>query len=144
MKKNKIHSILLLVLIVGLLFTGCTLPQTNNESETNSPVATIETTQISTETKSPDKTSEPHIHSYISATCTEPEKCSSCGETRGTAKGHEWQDPSYDNSNSSTVWIPKNGSKYHNNPNCSNMKNPSQVTKSQAINRGYEPCKKCY
>lgn len=42
------------------------------------------------------------------------------------------------------VWIPKTGSKYHRNSSCSNMKNPSQVTKSQAINRGYEPCKKCY
>lgn len=180
MKKNKIYSIFLLVLIVCLLFTCCTLPQTNNEFETNSPVSTIETTQTSTETEPSDKTSEPHIHSYVSATCTEPEKCSSCGETRGNAKGHEWQDAtcsspqkciscnattgnklshnytngtcsncgqqdaSYDNSNSSTVWIPKTGSKYHNNPNCSNMKNPSQVTKSQAINRGYEPCKKCY
>lgn len=42
------------------------------------------------------------------------------------------------------VWIPKTGSKYHSNPNCSNMKNPRQVTKSQAISSGYEPCKKCY
>ena len=42
------------------------------------------------------------------------------------------------------VWIPKTGSKYHNRSSCSNMKNPSQVTKSQAISWGYEPCKKCY
>lgn len=42
------------------------------------------------------------------------------------------------------VWIPKTGSKYHRSSSCSNMKNPSQVTKSQAISRGYEPCKKCY
>lgn len=42
------------------------------------------------------------------------------------------------------VWIPRTGSKYHNNPNCSNMKNPSQVTLQEAIDQGYEPCKKCY
>lgn len=42
------------------------------------------------------------------------------------------------------VWIPKSGSKYHNNENCSNMKNPTQVTKEEAEDRGYEPCKKCY
>lgn len=42
------------------------------------------------------------------------------------------------------VWIPKTGSKYHSSSSCSNMKNPSQVTKSEAINSGYEPCKKCY
>ena len=43
-----------------------------------------------------------------------------------------------------TVWIPSSGSKYHSNPGCSNMKNPTQLTKDEAIKRGYEPCKKCY
>ncbi len=42
------------------------------------------------------------------------------------------------------VWIPKTGSKYHRNASCSNMKNPTQVTLSQAQKQGYEPCKKCY
>jgi len=41
------------------------------------------------------------------------------------------------------VWIPKSGSKYHSDPDCSKMKNPSQVTESQAIARGYTPCSKC-
>lgn len=39
------------------------------------------------------------------------------------------------------VWIPKAGSKYHRKSSCSNMKNPSQVTKGEAERRGYEPCK---
>lgn len=42
------------------------------------------------------------------------------------------------------VWIPNTGSKYHSNPGCSNMKNPTQVSISQAQFMGYEPCKKCY
>ncbi len=42
------------------------------------------------------------------------------------------------------VWIPKTGSKYHRKSSCSNMKNPTQVTKSEAINRGFTPCSKCY
>ena len=42
------------------------------------------------------------------------------------------------------VWIPKSGKKYHDNANCSNMKNPSQVTKSEAVSRGFTPCSKCY
>ena len=42
------------------------------------------------------------------------------------------------------VWIPSSGSKYHNNPNCSNMNNPTQVTESEALSQGYEPCKRCY
>lgn len=43
-----------------------------------------------------------------------------------------------------TVWIPRTGTKYHQNPNCSNMKNPTQVTKEEAENQGYDPCKKCW
>ncbi len=42
------------------------------------------------------------------------------------------------------VWIPTSGTKYHSNESCSNMKNPSKVTKEEAIDRGYTPCKKCY
>lgn len=42
------------------------------------------------------------------------------------------------------VWIPRTGSKYHSTPDCSNMKNSLQVTKEEAEERGYEPCKKCY
>ena len=42
------------------------------------------------------------------------------------------------------VWIPRTGSKYHSSPTCSNMRNPSQVSRSEAVARGYEPCSKCW
>ena len=42
------------------------------------------------------------------------------------------------------VWIPVSGSKYHRNPDCSNMNGPTQVPLSTAQARGYEPCKRCY
>ena len=42
------------------------------------------------------------------------------------------------------VWIPRTGSKFHRNASCSNMKDPTQVTRQEAESRGYEPCKKCY
>ena len=42
------------------------------------------------------------------------------------------------------VWIPKSGSKYHATSTCSGMKNPVQVTLSEARDGGYEPCKKCH
>lgn len=45
---------------------------------------------------------------------------------------------------STIVYIPQTGSKYHSNPYCSNMKNSSAVSLTEAQNRGYEPCKKCY
>ena len=46
--------------------------------------------------------------------------------------------------NSEMVWIPRTGKKFHNNPGCSNMSNPSQVTRSQAEASGFSACKKCY
>lgn len=46
-------------------------------------------------------------------------------------------------SNSQMVWIPRTGHKYHSNPNCSNMKNPSKVDIQTAKSMGYDPCKKC-
>lgn len=42
------------------------------------------------------------------------------------------------------VWISGSGKKYHSNPNCSNMKNPWQVTIGEAQAQGRTPCKKCY
>lgn len=36
------------------------------------------------------------------------------------------------------------GTKYHSNPNCSNMSNPVEIPLSEAIADGYEPCKRCY
>lgn len=43
-----------------------------------------------------------------------------------------------------TVWIPQSGKKYHARAGCSNMSNPSQVTVSQAVKKGFTPCKRCY
>lgn len=42
------------------------------------------------------------------------------------------------------VWIPNSGSKYHKSSTCSGMRNPRQVTVDEAVNRGYEPCSRCY
>ncbi len=42
------------------------------------------------------------------------------------------------------VWVPKSGSKYHSSSSCSGMDGPRQIPISQAISRGYEPCKRCY
>lgn len=46
--------------------------------------------------------------------------------------------------NGQTVYVSITGSKYHSNPNCSNMKNPSSMTMEEAQSKGLEACKKCY
>ncbi len=43
-----------------------------------------------------------------------------------------------------TVYVSANGSKYHSYASCSNMKNPISMTESQAINKGYSACSKCW
>lgn len=42
------------------------------------------------------------------------------------------------------VWIPASGSRYHSNPDCSGMNNPTQVPLSTAQARGYTACGRCY
>lgn len=41
------------------------------------------------------------------------------------------------------VWVPRSGKKYHKKSTCSNMKNPRQVTVSEAKKFGFTPCSKC-
>ncbi len=42
------------------------------------------------------------------------------------------------------VWKSKTGSKYHSKASCSNMKNPTEITKSHAVSIGLSPCSKCW
>ena len=52
--------------------------------------------------------------------------------------------PESTESSANMVWISQNGSKYHKNSSCSNMKHPEQISKKDAVSQGYTPCKKCY
>lgn len=42
------------------------------------------------------------------------------------------------------VWISESGEKYHSTSECSNMKNPWQVSESEALAQGRTPCNKCW
>lgn len=48
------------------------------------------------------------------------------------------------NHDSTMVWIPKTGDKYHSISNCSGMESPTHVPLDEAIDKGYEPCQDCY
>ncbi len=43
-----------------------------------------------------------------------------------------------------SVWVTAQGKKYHSNPSCSKMSKPIQIDLLEAIEKGYEPCGKCY
>ena len=84
-------------------------------------------------------------------TATEEQLLTPGGKTQSIAKpaAEESPRPSPEETEQSQtqetmVWIPKSGSKYHSDPDCSNMKDPSQVSLSQAESLGYTSCKKCW
>ena len=84
-------------------------------------------------------------------TATEEQLLTPGGKTQSIAKPAAAESPrpspeetEQSQTQETMVWIPKSGSKYHSDPDCSNMKDPSQVSLSQAESLGYTPCKKCW
>ena len=137
-----IKYIILLSLVLILLLSRCgasnvpeveetvpTVPETTVAiTETTVPETTetvIETTEVVTE---PTKTVIETTESVIETTQAATE-----ATTQPTEPTEEM------------VWIPTGGgTKYHSRSSCSNMNNPSHVTISQAIARGFTPCKRCH
>lgn len=64
----------------------------------------------------------------------------------GDMRGHSYPSVTQakEKSVENMVWVAAGGSKYHNNPNCSKMRSPIKMDFLQAIEKGYEPCGKCY
>lgn len=94
-------------------------------------------------------------HRWIDANCFNPKTCEVCGATTGSPTAHKYSsgyckfcgesDPNYSDADGDMVWIPtKGGKKYHSHSGCSNMIDPDYVSKSDAVDRGFTPCKKCY
>ena len=69
---------------------------------------------------------------------------SSNNSSSSSSLSGETSSDSSNSSASSKVWVPQSGEKYHSKSTCSNMKNPSQISKSEAESKGYTPCSKCY
>lgn len=97
--------------------------QPEQKQQTPTQLETAPETQPATE-----KTPEPVIEPAVEPATTPP------AEPPATAT----------NSSGTMVWITTGGGKYHSDPNCSNMKNPYQITLEEAIAMGREPCKNCY
>lgn len=69
----------------------------------------------------------------------------SCTVSGSTNKIQNHSNPaSTSESNGQIVYISRTGSKYHSNPSCSNMKNPTAISIEEAQAKGLEACKKCW
>lgn len=138
--------------------TEQTAEPTQTPVPTHTPAPTPTPTPAPTQTPEPTSTPEPLPEQTPAAVTTTPTASGSGqAEVQGpSGSGGEGTGGGWDSEPSGTqpvptdapsgmmVWIPQSGSKYHSSPNCSNMKNPTQVTVSQAEAWGYEPCKKCF
>lgn len=92
-------------------------------------------------------------HDWEDATCEDPKTCAVCGKETGSVAAHDYEDGKCrwcgkvksSSGGKDMVWIPtKGGKKYHSTKTCSNMDDPDHVTKEEAENLGFTPCKKCY
>ena len=116
---------IVVILIMGLI--GSCLPDTTTPDTTvpsttiNEPTISttvVETTEYTEDTTPTEETSVPATTIPATTAATEPAE--------------------------EMVWIPKSGSKYHQNSWCSNMKNPREVTLKYAKKHGYTACKRCH
>lgn len=105
-------------------------------------------TPAASETLSPEETpapasSEPGEVLTLEPLDPEPSGGVSPSGTRSQPAEPE-PEPSPETRSGGMVWIPQSGSKYHSTPSCSGMKNPRQVSLSEAQSKGYTACKRCY
>ena len=80
---------LLFVLMIVLLFCFVSCDQASgNPSNPNSNLGGQQTTN---DDNGSNNNSQKCNHNWIAATCTEPQICSVCNQTEGSAKGHSWE-----------------------------------------------------
>ena len=93
--KKKFAVILACVLCLALCGCLAAVPEDPLESTGNSIPATLpEDSSAPTQDSDPEPPEPVHCHSWQDATCTDPEICADCGDTRGSPLGHSWQDAS--------------------------------------------------
>ena len=81
-----------------------------------------------------------NINSNTSSSNSNSSSTQSSSSTNNTQSSSSTNNTQSSNSNSVTVYWTQSGKKYHLDPNCSNMKNPSSGTIEES---GREACKKC-
>ncbi len=74
----------------------------------------------------------------------DPDSTSSPSGSKTIPSDPEPQPTAQTEKTSGTVWVSQSGSKYHSKSSCSGMKDPTQLSLSEAQSRGYTPCKRCH
>lgn len=81
-----------LLIVGGLIWFLLSNNTPKNGSSSNQAAAPVNTpTEAAAPAEeAPEEASTEHIHDWLSATCTAPMQCASCGETQGEPLGHNW------------------------------------------------------
>ena len=89
---------------------------------------------------------QPAGHEWVDATCQQAKQCQVCGANEGEVLPCEYQNGAciYCGETGELVWIPQTGDRYHTNPDCSNMIDPSVVSIAEAQSLGFTQCEKCW
>lgn len=87
--------------------------------------------------------SDPSTPEVASLELLDPETASAPSDSR-SLPGDDPSPTPAQSADGDVVWVSQSGTKYHSTPSCSGMKNPKELTLSQAQSKGYTPCKRCY
>lgn len=132
--------------VMCLSFTACMSDldsETDSGKEPSSSESLIDDTDYFLDEDESDASAEKETKASKAEETEKPAATKKVTTTEATTVTTTTKAPEVDE-NVQMVWIPRTGSKYHSSSDCSNMRNPSHVTISDAIDRGYTPCKKCY
>ncbi|MDB2123714.1 hypothetical protein [Clostridium paraputrificum] len=125
--KKRVVSIILFGLML-LTMVGCGNTDKKDESTNNTETAQVSNNEEKEKAEEPVK--ENKQEEVKKETVIEPVK-----------EEVDLQNTKIEDKKTQLVWITTNGKKYHLNKNCSNMKNPSQVSIDSV--GGRTPCSKC-
>lgn len=122
-----------------------TVPTTTTTEATTTMTTTAKstTTTTKTTTTTTKRTTEATTTTAKATTTTKKPTTTTTKPTTTTKKASTTVYIA-DSDSGQMVWIPESGSRYHCDPDCSNMKNPSKVSLNKAKQLGYTACKRCY
>lgn len=131
------------ILITGTATNMITTIQTSCLTTSQSTTTYITTTTPVVTTT--ENITETTIDALIVTEITETIKTQEVSTTLATEPETEIYIEPETEKKSDLVWVPTNGGKkYHKKSSCSNMDNPVQMEKEEAIANGFDACKRCY
>lgn len=114
--------------------------------EATAYLATLDASEADLPPKEPPTSTSPESGEILTMEPLDPEvdPLSPLPDSKALPATERAVDPAPESKSMGTVWIPQSGSKYHSTSSCSGMKNPKQVSLSEAQSKGYTACKRCY